>query len=117
MKTNRSKTATTASVSTSNTSPQPVASKSKDDEIMATLQAVRSEMAVLKLKVENQQPSNNQASPRETRERRPKRACKKCVDGNVVDQCDHCFYCGNSDLLVQGMLSKGKDVGKPIRDK
>ena len=120
MKTNRGKTATTASVSTSNTQTQSATGKNNDNEIIATLQAVRSEMAALKLKVENQQPKETQATFRGTRDRRPKRACKKCTDENVIDRCEHCFYCASSDHWSKGCRQKqmsGNRQGLSLRDK
>ena len=74
MKTNRNR-ATAAAVSASSPAVQPEyqtgAEKNREDQIMATLQAVKSEMATLREKVEKQSLSSSKAS---TGEKRPKRA-------------------------------------------
>ena len=125
MKTNRNR-ATAAAVSASSPAVQPEyqtgAEKNREDQIMATLQAVKSEMATLREKVEKQSLSSSKAS---TGEKRPKRACKKCTEENVADKCDHCFHCGSSEHWSMGcrkresgrMQASGNRQRLQLRDK
>ena len=71
---------------------------------MATLQAVRSEVATLREKVEKQSLSSNK--PSGSGDKRSKRACKKCTDENTVDSCDHCFHCGSSEHWSKGCRNR-----------
>ena len=109
LKTNKSRTATTTTVSTSDPATHlkqkgVEIEASREDKIMATLQAVQSEMATLREKMEmqslNSSKTNNEG-------KRSKRACRKCTDENKVDHCDLCFYCGNSEHWSKGCCKRG----------
>ena len=74
----------------------------RPDRLMATLEAVQSDIAVLKDAVNSQNaPERERGPPRRPFQNQRRRVCTACQRANQ-DFCDHCFRCGSSDHLTRG---------------
>ena len=72
--------------------------ESNNSQLIATLQAIQSQLGTLRLDVNNLKASGYSSSS----ERRPSRPrCKTCTNDNI-DYCDHCLKCGASDHFARG---------------
>ena len=74
----------------------------RSDRLMATLEAVQSDIAVLKEGVNFQNaPERQRGTPRRPFQNQRRRICKGSQKANQ-DFCDHCFRCGSSDHFARG---------------
>jgi len=89
--------------------------KAKNDQqsfnLKATLEAVQSELADLKLKVASSNVgihNNNIANRMNNRRKKP--MCKSCEESNA-HRCAHCFKCGSKDHFARGCkVSSGNEM-------
>lgn len=92
--------------------PQNVDPKeAKTNKLMATLEAVQSDLTYLKGWVDKSQATanaNNNSNARQENNgpptgvnHRSRRRCDKCVEGNI-ENCEHCFKCGSSEHFARG---------------
>ena len=73
----------------------------RPDRLMATLEAVQSDIAVLKEAVNSQNaPDREKGLPRRPFQNQRRRVCPGCQRANQ-DFCDHCFSCGSSDHFAR----------------
>ena len=74
----------------------------RPDRLMATLEAVQSDIAVLKEAVNSQNAPERERGPsRHPFQNQRRRVCIGCQRANQ-DFCDHCFRCGSSDHFARG---------------
>ena len=74
----------------------------RPDRLMVTLEAVQSDIAVLK----EAMASQNTREKERVQQRQPfgnqwRRVCPACQTANQ-EFCDHCFRCGSSDHVARG---------------
>ena len=74
----------------------------RPDRLMATLEAVQSDIAVLKEAVNSQNAPERERGPsRRPFQNQRRRVCIGCQRANQ-DFCDYCFRCGSSDHFARG---------------
>ena len=88
--------------------------------LQATLEAVQSELAELKTRVNASHnsgsvPNSNLAS-NGTNGRRKRRMCTACEESNA-NRCNHCFKCGSNDHFARGCKSSGNANALQPRDR
>ncbi len=90
---------------------QPTAAESKKEKsnkLIATLEALRADVDVLKDAMVNNKP----VKPIDNPDRKPARssACEACISqGNP--QCDHCFICGSNEHFARGCRKRKQKQG------
>ena len=82
--------------------------------LQATLEAVQTELAELKTKVNANStgmPSHNFANRSNGKRKRP--MCKACEESNV-SRCDHCFKCGSNGHFARGCTRSASGNEAPL---
>ena len=93
------------------------AGNTKEDNFMAALQAVRSELATLKETIEKNRADDERltstppGSQNQQWYRRPI-GCPSCQAKGRGESCDHCHICGSSDHWARGCRKKNSGGDK-----
>lgn len=78
------------------------AKSDRPDRLMVTLEAVQSDIAVLKEAMASQNTRERErVHSRQPFENQRRRVCPACQTVNQ-EFCDHCFHCGSSDHFARG---------------
>jgi len=82
--------------------PKKEAKSDRPDRLMVTLEAVQSDIAVLKEAMASQNTKErDRVHFRQPFENQRRRVCPACQTANQ-EFCDHCFRCGSSDHFARG---------------
>lgn len=89
--------------------------QTKSFNLQATLEAVQTELAELKMKVNaNNYEMKNNPTPRLSGYKRRKVRCKACEEIKA-DRCEHCFKCGSKDHLARGCKIQMSGNSTPLQ--
>ncbi len=95
----------------------PERENSKEDKVMAALQAVCSELATLKESVEKNRANEERLTstppvPQNQQWYRRPVGCSSCQAKGRGELCDHCHICGSSDHWARGCKNKRSSSDK-----
>ena len=87
-----------------------------DKSLVATLNAVQTQLSDLKASFEKFKNDSNNVQAREKGPIRPPRACESCVAVSKPENCHHCFICGDSSHFAYGCRKRNiPKNGKGVR--
>ena len=79
------------------------AKATKTSVLMASLEAVQADVAMIKEAMTAQKPKN---AGKTRNPARPLSACESCSGKGQAERCDHCFVCGSSEHFARGCKQK-----------
>ena len=80
----------------------------KTSVLMASLEAVQADVAMIKEAMTAQKPEN---AGKTRNPAKPPYACESCLGKGQAERCDHCFVCGSSEHFARGCKQKKPKQG------
>ena len=80
----------------------------KQNTLLASLEAVQADVAMIKKAMNSRQPENARNSGKS---KRPPSACESCYSKDEAVKCDHCFICGSSEHFARGCKQRKSKQG------
>lgn len=90
-----------------------------ESDLAAQISELRTDLK--KLQTQSQasktEKSESQSASPGFKERKPRKACQACTDGNCVGTCDHCWRCGSDEHYSRGCKKALNRNGPAWRDR